>query len=227
MNDESEDDGGLDRVEAVSLYMEALKARMDPEQYERLARLVHESAHLLAEGREGIFGDEDEQAELTPEMQRELATILAMMITGGADHRVVEMSDPDGSTGFAMWKPPQPIIRKSCRRSAKASTAGPPNGKPSTPNWTVSPAPANRTKRTEELSTAPAHEGVLSGRVQADGFARWSIRQGRSPTHRSLLVGCALRAHRAFPSSCRYGFGLDSTSRAGAGSASQNSALTW
>jgi len=102
MNGESEDGDGLDRVEAVSLYLEALKARMDPKQYERLARLVHESAHLLAEGQEGIFDDEDEQAELTPEMQRELATILAMMITGSTDHRVVEMPGPDGSTGFAI-----------------------------------------------------------------------------------------------------------------------------
>ncbi|MGP3992122.1 hypothetical protein [Streptomyces sp. 3N207] len=102
MSDESEVDAGLDPVEAVSLYMETLKARMDPEQYERLARLVHESAHLPAEGREGIFGDGDEQTELTPEMQRELATVLAMMITGGADHRVVEMPGPDGSTGFAI-----------------------------------------------------------------------------------------------------------------------------
>jgi len=98
----SEDDAGLDRAEAVSLYMEALKARMDPEQYECLARLVHETAHLLAEGREGLFGDEDEQADLTPEMQREVATVLAMMITGGADHRVVEMPGPDDGTGFAI-----------------------------------------------------------------------------------------------------------------------------
>ncbi|MET9862711.1 hypothetical protein ABZY93_26110 [Streptomyces smyrnaeus] len=102
MNGEREDGGGLDRVEAVSLYMEALKARMDPGQYERLARLVHESAHLLAQGRDGIFGDEDGQAELTPEMQRELATILAMMINGGADYQAVEMPGPNGSTGFAI-----------------------------------------------------------------------------------------------------------------------------
>ncbi|MFI8850170.1 hypothetical protein ACIGW3_08225 [Streptomyces sp. NPDC053499] len=75
---------------------------MGPEQYERLARLVHESAHLPAPGREGIFGDGGEQTELTPKMQRELATILAMMITGGTDHRAVEIPGPDGSTGFAI-----------------------------------------------------------------------------------------------------------------------------
>lgn len=38
---------------------------MDPEQFELLGRLVHETARMMAEGREGVFEDEDEQPDLT------------------------------------------------------------------------------------------------------------------------------------------------------------------
>jgi hypothetical protein len=109
---------------------------------------------------EGIFGDEDEQAELTPEMQRELATVLAMVITGGADHRVVEMRGPDGRTGFAVVAAcaaddPEKLreIREGLHRWAAER-------KPSTRTGTVSPAPARRTKPTEGLSPAPAHDAL-------------------------------------------------------------------
>ncbi|GHJ19072.1 hypothetical protein [Streptomyces albus] len=101
MSEESDREGGTERAEAISLYMEALKARMAPEQYEQLERLVHETAHLIAHGQEGVFGEDDEP-ELSVKVQRELARILAMMLTGGTEHRVVEMPGPDGSSGFAI-----------------------------------------------------------------------------------------------------------------------------
>ncbi|WP_346172762.1 hypothetical protein [Streptomyces cuspidosporus] len=102
MNDENDFGAGDDRIDKVSLYMETLKARMDPEQYDVLARAVHETAHLIAEGREGVFGSDDDRSTFTPEVQREFATVLAILLTGRMDHRVVEIPGPDGSPGFAI-----------------------------------------------------------------------------------------------------------------------------
>jgi hypothetical protein len=96
-NDSGSDDG---RIDNVSLYMETLKARMDPEQYDVLAKAVHETAHLIAEGHQaGPVGD---ASQFTDEVQREYATVLAILLTGRMDHRLVEMPGPDGSPGFAI-----------------------------------------------------------------------------------------------------------------------------
>ncbi|MEU5108162.1 hypothetical protein AB0H07_38895 [Streptomyces sp. NPDC021354] len=102
MNDENNFDAGDDRIDKVSLYMETLKARMAPEQYDVLAQAVHETAHLIAEGGEGIFGAGDDRSTFTPEVQREYTAVLAILLTGRMDHRVVEMPGPDGSPGFAV-----------------------------------------------------------------------------------------------------------------------------
>ncbi|MEH0549160.1 hypothetical protein QA802_40760 [Streptomyces sp. B21-105] len=96
-NDSGSDDG---RIDNVSLYMETLKARMDPEQYDVLAKAVHETAHLIAEGHQaGPVGD---ASQFTDDVQREYATVLAILLTGRMDHRLVEMPGPDGSPGFAI-----------------------------------------------------------------------------------------------------------------------------
>jgi hypothetical protein len=96
-NDSGPADSGIDNV---SLYMETLKARMDPEQYDVLAKAVHETAHLIAEGHQaGPVGD---ASQFTEEVQREYATVLAILLTGRMDHRLVEMPGPVGSPGFAI-----------------------------------------------------------------------------------------------------------------------------
>lgn len=55
---------------------------MDPDQYGALAQAPHEAFHLLAQGREGTIGSEDDSAEFTPEMHREFASVLTMLLTG-------------------------------------------------------------------------------------------------------------------------------------------------
>ncbi|MFD5474448.1 hypothetical protein [Streptomyces sp. NPDC127105] len=100
MNDANDSGSENCRIDNVSLYMETLKARMDPDQYDVLAKAVHETAHLIAEGHQaGPVGD---LSEFTPEVQREYATVLAILLTGRMDHRLVEMPGPDGSPGFAI-----------------------------------------------------------------------------------------------------------------------------
>ncbi|MFF3934242.1 hypothetical protein [Streptomyces hirsutus] len=100
MNDANDFDSENCRIDNVSLYMETLKTRMIPDQYDVLAKAVHETAHLIAEGHQaGPVGD---LSEFTPEVQREYATVLAILLTGRMDHRLVEMPGPDGSPGFAI-----------------------------------------------------------------------------------------------------------------------------
>lgn len=100
MNDANDFDSDYDGIDNVSLYMETLKARMIPEQYDVLAKAVHETAHLIVEGhRVGPVGD---LSDFTPEVQREYATVLAILLTGRMDHRLVEMPSHGGSPGFAI-----------------------------------------------------------------------------------------------------------------------------
>jgi hypothetical protein len=100
MNDANDSGSDDRRIDNVSLYMEALKARMNPEHYDVLAKAVHETAHLIAEGHQA--GPVDDASQFTDEVQREYATVLAILLTGRMDHRLVEMPGPDGSPGFAI-----------------------------------------------------------------------------------------------------------------------------
>ncbi|MFI0756757.1 hypothetical protein ACH4PX_05155 [Streptomyces anulatus] len=74
-------------------------------QYRALAHALHEAFHLLAQGREGTIGSEDDSAEFTPEMHREFATVLTMLLTGKMDQQVVEVPGSDGHSGFVLMDP--------------------------------------------------------------------------------------------------------------------------
>ncbi|MFD9807603.1 hypothetical protein ACFWZZ_10905 [[Kitasatospora] papulosa] len=104
MNDEDAAPGKDSHVAKVALYMETLQARMDPDQYGALARALHEAFHLLADGREGTIGSEDDSA-FTPEMNREFATVLTILLTGKMDQQIVEVPGSDGHSGFVLMDP--------------------------------------------------------------------------------------------------------------------------
>ncbi|MBM7054109.1 hypothetical protein JS521_09575 [Streptomyces sp. RHZ10] len=105
MNDEDAAPGEDNRAVKVALYMETLQARMDPDQYRALAHALHEAFHLLAQGREGTIGSEDDSMEFTPEMHREFATVLTMLLTGKMDQQVVDVPGSDGHSGFVLMDP--------------------------------------------------------------------------------------------------------------------------
>ncbi|MEU2578663.1 hypothetical protein ACIP3B_35825 [Streptomyces anulatus] len=105
MNDEDAAPGEDNRAVKVALYMETLQARMDPGQYRALAQALHEAFHLLAQGREGTIGSEDDSTEFTPEMHREFATVLTMLLTGKMDQQVVDVPGSDGHSGFVLMDP--------------------------------------------------------------------------------------------------------------------------
>jgi hypothetical protein len=56
---------------------------MSSEQYELLAMAVHETAHLMAEGHQA--GPGAAFSEFSAEVQREYATVLAILLTGRMD----------------------------------------------------------------------------------------------------------------------------------------------
>ncbi|MEV7297210.1 hypothetical protein AB0N79_37170 [Streptomyces microflavus] len=102
MNDEDTGPGEDNHVVKVALYMETLQARMDPGQYRALAHALHEAFHLLAQGRDGTIGSENDPPEFTPEMHREFATILTMLLTGKMDQQVVEVP-PTAARASSLW----------------------------------------------------------------------------------------------------------------------------
>ncbi|WP_405929731.1 hypothetical protein OG554_34980 [Streptomyces griseus] len=105
MDDEDTGPGEDNHVVNVALYMETLQARMDPDQYRAPAHALHEAFHLLAQGREGAIGSEDDPTEFTPEMHREFATMLTMLLTGKMSQQAVEVPESDGHSGFVLMNP--------------------------------------------------------------------------------------------------------------------------
>ncbi len=78
---------------------------MDPDQYRALAQALHEAFHLLAQGREGTIGSEDDSMDFTPEIHRKFATVLTMLLTGKMDQQVVDVPGSDGHSGFVLMDP--------------------------------------------------------------------------------------------------------------------------
>ncbi|MEU9064921.1 hypothetical protein AB0D13_40360 [Streptomyces sp. NPDC048430] len=101
MSDEDAAPGEDNHAVKVALYMETLQARMDSDQYGALAQALHEAFHLLAEGREGSEDD----STFTPEMNREFATVLTILLTGKMDQQIVEVPGSDGHSGFVLMDP--------------------------------------------------------------------------------------------------------------------------
>ncbi|MFE2875829.1 hypothetical protein ACFXG6_04750 [Streptomyces roseus] len=93
------DDG--QEVDVLGSYLEVLRARLTGERFEVLIRAVQTTCALLADGREAVLevpGD----ADLAPDLQREYLSLMAVMITGHLDHRLVELAGPEGGKGWAV-----------------------------------------------------------------------------------------------------------------------------
>ncbi|MER6442949.1 hypothetical protein ABT275_42625 [Streptomyces sp. NPDC001185] len=106
MNDEDAVPGeGDGRAAKAALYMETLQARMDPDQYQALAHAVNEVIQFLVQGREGTIGSEGD-APFTPELNREFATVVNILLTGKMDQQIVDVPSSDGrSTGLIFMDP--------------------------------------------------------------------------------------------------------------------------
>ncbi|MFF1339448.1 hypothetical protein ACFVYT_16315 [Streptomyces sp. NPDC058290] len=95
------DPGDGQEDDVLGPYLEVLRARLNGERFEVLIRAVQATCALLADGREAVLevpGD----ADLAPDLQREYLSLMAVMITGHLDHRLVELAAPDGGKGWAV-----------------------------------------------------------------------------------------------------------------------------
>ncbi|MBM9509942.1 hypothetical protein [Actinacidiphila acididurans] len=105
MDDKNDDKYNLPpagRADLVKMYVESLRARMEPEHFDLLLQALHGFNEAMENGGEGSF-DLDTDAEALPEeVTRELADVVTMVGTGSMDHRIVEMPGPNGEKGWAV-----------------------------------------------------------------------------------------------------------------------------
>ncbi|MFJ3908703.1 hypothetical protein [Streptomyces vinaceus] len=95
------DSGEGQEADVLGSYLEVLRARLTGERFEVLIRAVQTTCALLADGREAVLevpGD----ADLAPDLHCEYLSLMAVMITGHLDHRLVELAAPDGGKGWAV-----------------------------------------------------------------------------------------------------------------------------
>lgn len=95
------DSGEGQEADVLGSYLEVLRARLTGERFEVLIRAVQTTCALLADGREAVLevpGD----ADLVPDLHCEYLSLMAVMITGHLDHRLVELAAPDGGKGWAV-----------------------------------------------------------------------------------------------------------------------------
>ncbi|WP_030293790.1 hypothetical protein [Streptomyces katrae] len=95
------DPGDGQEDDVLGPYLEVLRARLNGERFEVLIRAVQATCALLADGREAVL-EVPGETDLAPDLQREYLSLMAVMITGHLDHRLVELAAPDGGKGWAV-----------------------------------------------------------------------------------------------------------------------------
>ncbi|OEJ30081.1 hypothetical protein [Streptomyces subrutilus] len=98
MYDPPDDAGEFD---VLGVYLEALRAQMSPPRFRTLVAAVQETCGLLSDGKSAqvtVPGD----GFLPSDLRREYLSVLAIMITGRMDHRLVEVLGPGGTSGWVV-----------------------------------------------------------------------------------------------------------------------------
>ncbi|MFE9629697.1 hypothetical protein [Streptomyces sp. NPDC006463] len=88
-------------AEVLGAYLEDLRARLNGERFEALIRAVQITCALLGDGRRPVLEIPGE-SDLAPDLRCEYLSLMAVMITGHLDHRLVELAAPDGARGWAV-----------------------------------------------------------------------------------------------------------------------------
>ncbi|MET9885662.1 hypothetical protein ABZZ20_21495 [Streptomyces sp. NPDC006430] len=103
-------------VDVLGPYLEVLRARLNGERFELLIRAVQATCALLADGQEAVL-EVSGDTQLAPDLQGEYLSLMAVMITGHLDHRLVEVATPDGGKGWA-------VVENAPGRQADAAPPG-------------------------------------------------------------------------------------------------------
>lgn len=97
---------GHNGAEKAHMYLETLRARMDPRQFHALSDALRNITDLLTGKPPNNDPDrKTAHSALTPEVQREVLTIMAIVTTGRMDHHLVELPGPDGKPMWAAVEP--------------------------------------------------------------------------------------------------------------------------
>ncbi|MFJ1756336.1 hypothetical protein [Kitasatospora sp. NPDC088134] len=90
-----DDDTAPTRAELVRFYLDTLAARMDPEEFRLLGRLLRRAVVQLAAPDEEhlIEVPAEDAARLTPEVENELLAVLSVVATGTLEHQLVDLGD--------------------------------------------------------------------------------------------------------------------------------------
>ncbi|MER6775728.1 MULTISPECIES: hypothetical protein [unclassified Streptomyces] len=119
------DSGDGQEADVLGPYLEVLRARLTGERFEVLIRAVQTTCALLADGREAVL-EVPGEPDLGPDLQCEYLSLMAVMITGHLDHRLVELAAPDGGKGWA-------VVDNTCPRQDPALAASVSPGPPPSP----------------------------------------------------------------------------------------------
>ncbi|MFC1408566.1 hypothetical protein ACEZCY_04635 [Streptacidiphilus sp. N1-12] len=117
------EDAPPSREDEVNLYMATLQARMDPEQFRALAKLLV-AAGTPENGDRGTFAaevDEEDEELLSPAVMEEFLVVMGIINTGRMDQQVVDLghgvmtvvtediaTDPDQMRELRAWAADHP-----------------------------------------------------------------------------------------------------------------------
>ncbi|WP_329201785.1 MULTISPECIES: hypothetical protein [unclassified Streptomyces] len=101
-------------MDVLGIYLEMARARLAPPRFEAVIRAAQATCALLAEGHEALVAAPEGES-FTKDLQCEYLGLLAVMITGSLDHRVIAVPGPAGSRPRARSVP---VRRWAGRRPA-------------------------------------------------------------------------------------------------------------
>ncbi|MEU9028982.1 hypothetical protein AB0D46_15950 [Streptomyces sp. NPDC048383] len=98
---------GREGPDLLDTYLAGLRDRIGARGFEAVVRAADATCVLLAEGHSALLAGPDGQdgrqdAGFDADLQREYLTLLAVLITGRTDHRVVRLPGLDGLPGWAV-----------------------------------------------------------------------------------------------------------------------------
>ncbi|MGW6686206.1 hypothetical protein [Streptomyces sp. NPDC054961] len=95
------DPGDGQEPDVLGSYLEFLRVRLGAERFEALVRAVQTTCALLTEEYRALLEVPGEE-ELALDLRGEYLSLMAVMITGHLDHRLVELDTPGGGKGWAV-----------------------------------------------------------------------------------------------------------------------------
>ncbi|THA47093.1 hypothetical protein [Streptomyces sp. A1136] len=97
------EDRGGGGADLLGTYLEGLRARIGARGFEAVIRAADATCVLLADGHPAVLAGPDGEADgFGSDLQREYLALLAVLITGRSDHRLVRLPCVDGLPGWAV-----------------------------------------------------------------------------------------------------------------------------